>query len=210
MARSPLERLWTPAERRELDRLRTPQDVQAFLNQVPYSSDKFSRSPRRVLADRRAHCYDGALLAAAALRRQGLRPLLVDLRAVRDDDHVLAVFQRRGLWGAVAKSNFVGLRFREPIHRNLRELAVSYFNDYFNEHGEKTLRSYSTPVDLSRFDRWEWTVREEHLEDVAGYLDRARHVPVLGARQVAELAPVDERTLKAGMLGTDPAGLYRG
>lgn len=210
MARSPLERLWTPAERRELDRLCTPQDVQAFLNQVPYSSDKFSRSPRRVLADRRAHCYDGALLAAAALRRQGLRPLLVDLRAVRDDDHVLAVFQRRGLWGAVAKSNFVGLRYREPIHRSLRELAVSYFNDYFNEHGEKTLRSYSTPVDLSRFDRWEWTVREERLEDIAGYLDRARHTKVLGERQVAELAPVDERTLQAGMLGTDPAGLYRG
>jgi len=206
---NPLDRLWTPAERKLLDGLRNPQDVQAFLNTVPYSTDKFSRSPRRVMADRRAHCYDGALFAAAALRRQGLKPLLIDLRAVRDDDHVLAVFQRRGCWGSIGKSNFVGLRYREPIYRSLRELAMAYFNDYFNSQGEKTLRSYSAPVDLSRWDRLQWTVCDDHLEDLAAHLDRARHFPVVTERQIAELAPVDERTLKAGMVGTVKAGLYQ-
>ena len=196
-------------ERRVLSALETPLQVQEFLNGLPYSADKFARSPRSVLRDRKANCYDGALFAACALRRLGHPPLLVDMRAVRDDDHVLAVYRRRGLWGAVAKSNFVGLRFREPLHRDLHELAMSYFEDYFNEVGEKTLRSYSTPVDLSRHDRLEWMTRDEGLDDLAGYLDRARHVALLSARQERELAPVDARSLKAGMVGTVRAGLYK-
>jgi len=203
-------RIWTRAERRILSRLKSPLDIQEWLNSIRYSSDEFLRSARTVMRDRIGHCCDGAFFAAAALRHLGHPPLLVDLRAVRDDDHVLAVFRRRGFWGAVAKSNFVGLRYREPIFRTLRELVLSYFEDYFNEHGEKTLRSYSVPVDLSRWDRLEWMTRDENLEEVSSRLDTARHIPVLSQRQIDELAAVDARSLKAGMVGTVKAGLYKG
>ena len=127
-------------------------------------------------------------------------------------DHVVAVFQRRGCWGSVAKSNFVGLRYREPIHRNLRELVLSYFNDYFNDLGtyaEKTLRSYSVPMNLARLDRLQWQTSDGSLDEVAGFLDRARHIPILTRRQVAELELVDERTLKAGLFGSVKAGLFK-
>ncbi|HEX8984762.1 MAG TPA: hypothetical protein VF767_05000, partial [Bryobacteraceae bacterium] len=125
-----------PAEWQELRRLKTPEKVQRFLDcEVGYNKEPGGptcRSPRRVLRDRVAHCLEGALFGAAALRVQGRPPLLVDLEAVRDDDHVLAVFRERGLWGAVAKSNYAGLRYREPVYRTLRELAMSYFEQYYN------------------------------------------------------------------------------
>src|SRR5881397_96339 len=129
-----------------LRRLTTPEKIQRFLDdEVGYNKKKGGptcRSPRRVLRDRVAHCLEGALFGAAALRVQGFEPLLLDLEAVRDDDHVLALFRQRGCWGAVAKSNYAGLRFREPVYRSLRELAMSYFEHYYNPVGEKTLRSY--------------------------------------------------------------------
>jgi len=200
---------WTAPERAAFGRLRSVERIQAFLDRIPYSSDPFYRCPRRVLRDRRAHCFDGALFAAAALRALGHPPLLVDLRAVRDDDHVLAVFRRRGCWGAVAKSNFAGLRFREPIHRTLRELALSYFESYYNVAGEKTLRAYSRPVDLRAFDRLRWTTLDDGLERIAERLDSARHHPLLTGAMVASLAKVDARSYRAGLAGADPAGLYR-
>ena len=141
---------WTRAELAVLRRLRSPGRIQDFLDGLAYRTEDLPASPRRVLAERRAHCFDGALFAAAALRLAGHKPLLVDLQAVRDDDHVLAVYRDRGRWGALAKSNFSGLRFRDPIFRDLRELAASYFEDYFNLRGEKTLRNFSVPFDLSR------------------------------------------------------------
>jgi len=203
--------VWTPAERKILSRLTRPIEIQAFLDSVAYSPDPFARSPRSVMRDRKANCYDGALFAAAALRAQGHPPLLLDMRPQpgRDDDHVLAVFRRRGCWGAVAKSNFVGLRYREPIHRTLRELVISYFNDYFNDQGEKTLRSYSVPVDLSRLDRLQWMTSDEGLDDVADYLDRARHIAIATPAQLRELEPVDPRTLEAGLFGSVKAGLFK-
>jgi hypothetical protein len=196
------------AEESTLRRLSTPARVQAFLDDIPYSTDPIYRSPRRVLADRAAHCFDGALLAAAALRRLGHRPLIVDLRAVRDDDHILALYRRGRHLGAVAKSNFVGLRFREPIFRDLRELVLSYFEDYYNSDGEKTLRSYSVAVDLARLDHLAWEASEEGLDEIARRLDAARHVPIVTQAMIEALEPKDERALRAGMVGTDPAGLY--
>src|SRR5512141_1033501 len=137
-----------PLRRRSLETspdLPAPEAIQRFLDETPYSSEGRYRCPRSVLRDRRAHCLDGALLAAWALRRLGDPPLIVDLRAVRDDDHVITIFRRRGRIGAIAKSNVVGLRFREPVYRSLRELVMSYFELYYNTDGEKTLRSYSVP-----------------------------------------------------------------
>ena len=199
---------WTPRERAQLDKLASPMAIQQFLDSIPYSDDPFYRCPRRVLKDRKAHCYDGALLAAAALRRLGHRPLLLDLRAVRDDDHLLAPFRQHGRWGAVAKSNFVGLRFREPIHRDLRELVLTYFEDYYNVAGEKTLRSYSGVLDVGGFDRVDWLTRDEPMNAIAARLDSARHYRLLAPARERALNPKDKRSYEAGMLGTLASGLY--
>jgi hypothetical protein len=199
---------WTSAERAVLRRLRTPARIQDFLDGLAYRTEDAPASPRRVLAERRAHCYDGALFAAAALRHAGHPPLLVDLQAVRDDDHVLAVFRERGRWGALAKSNFAGLRFREPVFRSVRELALSYFELYFNLEGEKTLRRHSVPFDLSRVDRLGWTFDETHLGEIASRLDGSRHLPLLAPGQERRLRPVDGRTMRSGLVGTDLAGVH--
>lgn len=189
--------------------LRTPWAIQQLLDETPYSTDPFYRCPRRVLAERRAHCVDGALFAAWALERLGHRPLVLDMRAVRDDDHVIALFRRGRDWGAIAKSNVVGLRWREPIYRGVRELVMSYFEQYYNTDGEKTLRSYSDPVDLRRFDATGWRTRDEGIESVIlPALDRARHRALLSPAAVRALTPVDERSYRAGLLGADAAGLY--
>jgi hypothetical protein len=201
--------LWTRAELIVFGRLTDPARIQAFLDRIPYSTDSFYRCPRTVLHDRRAHCFDGALFAAAALRTLGYPPLLVDMRAVRDDDHILAIFRHRGRVGAVAKSNFVGLRYREPLFRSVRELVLSYFEDYYNLEREKTLRTYSVPLDLSRFDALDWETRDDSLEVIASRLDRIRHFPLLTGPQVRALARVDLRSYRSGMLGTNMAGVYK-
>jgi len=200
---------WTDAECRTLGALSSPGAIQAFLDTLEYSADHFYRSPRSVLRDRKAHCVDGAVLAACALERLGLPPLLLDLRAVNDDDHVIAVFEKRGLLGAIAKSNFVGLRYREPIHRTPRELALSYFDDYYNADRERTLRSHSAPIDISRFGRPGWRIDDAAVEPIVAALDGARHYPLLSDEAVRELLPIDERSYRAGMLGVNRAGLYR-
>ncbi len=200
---------WTEDELAVLRRLTDTEKIQAFLDSLPYSTDNFSRSPRSVLRDRRANCFDGALLAAAALRFLGLPPTVVDMRAVRDDDHVIAVFRRNGHLGAIAKSNFVGLRYREPIYRSTRELVLSYFEDYYNLDGERTLRSYTAPVDLSKYDNLDWMFKDEGVEVIAARLNARRHYPLLTEEMIASLSKVDERSFRAGMLGTNEAGLYR-
>jgi len=200
---------WTRSELAILDRLTDPVRIQGFLDTLSYSADDIYRCPRSVLRDRKAHCFDGALFAAAALRRLGHPPLLVDMRAVRDDDHIIAIFRRGAYIGAVAQSNYVGLRYREPVFRTLREIVLSYFEAFYNVDREKTLRSYSAPLDLSRFDALSWETRDEGLDKIASRLDTVRHFPLLGRRQAASLSKVDERSYKAGMLGINRAGLYK-
>jgi hypothetical protein len=199
---------FTAAEEAGLARLDTPFKVQEFLDSIPYSEDNRYRCPRSVLRDRKAHCLDGAVFAAAALRRLGQPPILLDQRAVRDDDHVLALFRRNGRYGAVAKSNFVGLRFREPVFRTLRELVMSYFESYFNVEGEKTLRAYSLPLRLEPFDRLSWVTSDEAMEGIADRLDTIRHFELLTPELERALSPVDPRSMAAGMLGVNEAGLY--
>lgn len=198
-------------QRAVLDSLETPARIQEFLDSIPYSSDPFYRCPRRVLRERRAHCFDGALLAAAALRRLGHPPLVVDLfpEPGRDDDHVLAVWQRDRHWGAIGKSNFAGLRYREPVYASLRELVMSYFEVFYNVAGEKTLRAYTAPLDLGELDALAWMERDEGLEEVARRLDGLARVALLTPAMIAALVPLDERSYEAGMLGTDDAGLFR-
>src|SRR5437773_182450 len=162
---------FSPVELRELRALKTPAGVQRFLDSLPYHLADTSWSPRKVLQKKTAHCLEGAIFGAAALRVLGFPPLLWDLEAVNDTDHVLAIFKVRGCWGAVAKSNFSGCRYREPVYRTLRELAMSYFNIYFNLRGERTLRCYSQPVDLSRFDDRHWMTSNRRRHHLAVRLD---------------------------------------
>lgn len=190
--------------------LDSPAAIQAFLDTTEYSDDPFYRNPQRVAAERKANCVDGALFAASALRRLGHRPLVLDMEAVRDDDHVIAVFQIEGAWGAIAKSNVVPLRFREPVYRTVRELLMSYFDLYYNLDAEKTLRTYTRPLDLSRFDALGWETDDTHIEArIVRALADARHFPLLTPAQIARLSPVDARTFEACLLGSKPSGLYQ-
>lgn len=151
---------YSQAELRILRSLSTPQRIQSFLDRIKYNTElhgETSRSPRGVLAHREAHCMEGALFAAAAMRFHGKTAYLVDLEAEGDYDHVLCVFRERGLWGALSKSHFHSLGYRDPIYRSIRELALSYFPWYNNYRGQKTLRRYSLPVRLSQFDKLKWT-----------------------------------------------------
>jgi hypothetical protein len=192
-------------EWKTLRRLNTPEKIQRFLDRdVAYNKEPDGptiRSPRRVLRDRTAHCLEGALFGAAALRANGFPPLLLDLEAVRDDDHVLAIFRQRGHWGAIAKSNYAGLRFREPVYRTLRELAISYFEHYYNLAAEKTLRAYSRPVNLRRFDPIDWMTAEEDLWPISDYLFAIPHRPLLPPAVRSHLTRIDDRLYRAGMLG---------
>src|SRR5580765_1331409 len=147
---------FTPAELRKLRSFKDAYGVQRFLNDMPYHLADTAWSPRRVLREQTSHCLEGAIFAAAALRALGFPPLLIDFEAENDTDHVLAVFRVKGHWGAVAQSNYTGCRYREPVYRSLRELAMSYFNIYFNMRGERTLRNFSNTVNLARFDGEKW------------------------------------------------------
>ncbi|TMF59221.1 MAG: hypothetical protein E6I19_00220 [Chloroflexi bacterium] len=187
-----------------LRRLSTPDKVQRYLDALTYNVEKDGdtvRSPRRVIRDRTAHCAEGAFLAAAAFRLSGRPPLLVDLEADNDDDHVLAVYRDRGLWGSVATSKFSGLRFRGPVYRTVRELVMSYFEDYFNWDGDRTLRAYSRPLSLARFDRINWMTAEDDLWPVVEWLTVAHHTPLLPRTVASRLPRVDRRSYRAGVLG---------
>ena len=154
-----------------------------------------------VLRHRMAHCMEGALFGAAALRMMGRPPLLLDLEAVHDTDHVIAVFRENGHWGAIAKSNYSGLEYREPIYRTLRELAISYFHHYFNLRKEKTLRNYSRPVNLRLFDRMNWMTSEEGVWEIPEYLCTIAHTPLLLPRMIPRLRRMDKRLFAAGLVG---------
>ena len=200
MKNDPL-REFTAAELRQLRSLKTPVGVQHFLDGLPYHLADTAWSPRKVLREGTAHCLEGAIFAAAALRVLGFPPLLWDLEADNDTDHVLAIFKVRGHWGAVAKSNFTGCRYREPVYRTLRELAMSYFNIYFNLRSERTLRRYSQAIDLSRFDRRHWMTSERSIWFIAEYLCTIPHTALLRPAQSRKLTRIDQRTRTAEMLG---------
>jgi hypothetical protein len=190
-----------PENLRTLRALKTPAQIQKFIDAVPYQYANTALSPQRVLRERKGHCLEGALLAAAALRVNGRDPLLMDLESVHDDDHVVALYRESGLWGSIAKSNFAGLRFRAPIYRTPRELALSYFEHYYNLRGERTLRSYSRPVNLAHLDRQHWMTSEEDVWCVPELLIAARHYPLFPDKVARALPRLDRRSFEAGMHG---------
>ena len=152
--------------------LDTPEKIQGHLDTIQYSAEDANRSTLSVLRDKKAHCLDGGLFAAAALKRIGYPPLIIDLLPDpgKDDDHVLAIYKKNQCWGAMAKSNYVGLRYREPVYRSLRELVMTYFDVFYNVFGEKTLRYYTRPINLKRFDRLNWEWDDKGVDAVEIYL----------------------------------------
>ena len=192
---------FTPSERRKLRAMKNPDGIQKFLDDAPYHLADTAWSPRRVLAEQTAHCLEGAIFAAAALRANGFPPLLLDFEAEHDTDHVIAIFRQNGCWGAVAKSNYSGLRFREPVYRTLRELVMSYFEHYYNLRGEHTLRSYAGPVNLARLDGRHWMTDEEDVWCVPELLIAAKHYPAIPHKVARALPRLDRRSYEAGKHG---------
>lgn len=192
---------FTRAELRSLRALKTPAGIQRFLDDLPYNLEFTARSPKNVWRDRTASCLEGGIFAAAALRVLGFPPLIFDLEADFDTDHVVAIYKIGKGWGAVAKSNFNGCRYREPVYRTLRELAMSYFNIYFNLRFERTLRRYSRPVNLAQFDRLEWMTTNKPVWFIAEHLLDIPHISLLTPAMEKRLTRVDRRTVRGEMVG---------
>ena len=200
---------WTAEELALFRSLKNPDKIQAFLDSLDYNPGYECKSPRWVIKRNKAHCFEGAIFAAAALRFLGHRPLLIDMKAFNDDDHVIAIFKNEGHWGSVAKSNFTTLRFREPVYRSLRELIMSYFDFFFNLKGEKSLRSYSLPLDLTIFDHVKWSTTDDDLEYIGDKIEALHHFPVISVRMAGKLSMASPIVLEAGLLGSDKKGLYQ-
>src|SRR5262252_8089681 len=192
---------FTAGELRKLRSLRDPHGIQRFLDAQPYHLADTAWSPRRVLRENTSHCFEGAMFAAAALLVNGYPPMVIDLEAEHDTDHVVAVYKQHGHWGAVAKSNYSGCRYREPVYRTLRELAMSYIEVYFNLRGERTLRTFSRPVNMKRFDCLHWMTTDKPVWFVAEYLLTISHTPLVSREQAKRLHRLDNRSFRAGCLG---------
>lgn len=195
----------TEEEHSLLKQLNTPLKIQDFLNSLIINFEEDGdtcMSPRMVLRTRKAHCIEGALLAATALRINSLPPLIVDLEATKDDfDHVICVFKKNNFWGAITKTNHAVLRYREPVYKSIRELVMSFFHEYFiNSDGKKTLRSYSKPVNLEIFDKYNWITSKENIWFIPEYLTKIKHYRILSKSQIRNLRKADLIEIKAGSI----------
>lgn len=187
-----------------LKKLNTPQKIQDFLNRMPMNFEKGGEtnlSPMSVLEKGICHCVEGAALAALALRVNGYPPLVLDLTANKNDfDHVVAVYQKNGKWGAISKTNHAVLRYREPIYNSIRELAMSYFHEYFDDQGQKSLRSFSPAVNLKRFDKLGWMTTKGEIDYIPEYLADIRHFPILDRKQIRNLRKAEPIEIEAGKI----------
>ena len=185
-------------------KLSTPGKIQDFLEKIPINFD-FKKdtcmSPRMVLRKNKAHCIEAAIFAAAAFLFHGQPPLLLDLKAVDDDyDHVVALFKKNGKWGAISKTNHASLRYREPVYRDVRELAMSFFHEYFDDNGKKTLRSYSRPFNLLKLKKRDWIVSKKDLWHIVDALYKCPHYPILDRSAIAGLRRADPIEIKTGKI----------
>lgn len=223
--------MFTDRELKIIKKLNTPAKLQDFLNSLKINFEKNGEtcmSPRMVIKTKKAHCMEGALLAAAVLEFYGEKPLVLDLRAnSRDMDHVVALFKRGGFWGAVGKTNHAVLRYREPIYKTIRELALSYFHEYFDQKGRKNLREYSRPFNLRYFNSRSfyqslnksrranknplfckegvegvvnWRISEKNLFFIPKHLDKIKHYEILNPKQIRNLRKADKIEIRAGEL----------
>ncbi len=193
----------TAAELRVFRKLTTPIKIQDFLDTFPINWEKDGEtyfSPRKVLREQKMHCFEGALLAATALWLSNKPPLILDLKAPGDIDHVVTLYKMNGYWGAISKTNHAVLRFRDPVYKTLRELALSYFHEYFdNATGKKMLRSYSKPLNLKRFGT-AWITAEEDLDFLAEALDASTHFQIFPKENRRYVRKADSMERRAGEL----------
>ena len=201
---------WTIKERRVFAGLRTPAAIQQFLDEIAYDERAGAVSPRAVMRAGKANCFSGVLFACAALRELGHPPRMMYIDAAYDDGHCLALYERDGLWGAVAKSNFTTLRSREPVYPYLA-LGLSYFDGFFNLYGKRTMRNFTVPVELEPFERrgWRFADDDDDLPYIDEAIDTAPKAWVLPRRKIKEINPVSETLRTAGLLGANPEGLWR-
>lgn len=186
-----------------IKKLNTPSKIQDFLNSLNMNFEPKGdecNSPSKVLDTKKAHCIEGAVLAALILRYHGQEPLLLDLESTNNDyDHVVALFKKDGFFGAISKTNHAVLRYREPIYRDVRELVMSYFHEYFlNSDGKKTLRAYSDPINLKIFDKKNWMNTKEEVWFIPEYLAKVKHHKILTKNQIKSLRKADIVERKAG------------
>ena len=186
--------------------LNTPFAIQEYLDSMPYIAEKRDRSPLNVMLDGQCHCLDGGFFAALTLWRLGFKPLLIDLlpEPGMDDDHVLALYRVDGRWGAVAKSNFVNLGFREPVYKNLRELVMTYFEHYASVHQEKTLRGYTRPLDASRYTHLKWAWDEAGANQLYyKHFYGRKAIPLITEQMTRRLNPITDRVYAAETMYTN-------
>ena len=187
--------------RKILEKLNTPSKIQDFLNGLSFNFEKKGetlKSPARVLREKDAHCLEGAILGAHILSLHGFPPLILHLESTREDyDHVIAPFKMDGRWGAISKTNHAVLRYREPVYKNIRELVMSYFHEYFLDNGKKTLRRYSQPLNLNVFGK-NWMLAPHDLWEIDKRLDQIKHYQILPAK--IKLRPADKIERKAGKI----------
>lgn len=201
--------LWTPEEKRFLRSLNSADKIQDYVNQLIYNPTDHAFSPRWVMLTNEGHCFEGGLLAAAALEMHGHKPLMIDLIAHDDDHHVLTVYKAATGWGSISKSNTSLLAGRRPYYQNIRELVMSYFDFYFNMKGKLSLYGYSSPINLNDYNHWNWRTTDDDLQEMGmSFCDRD-HFEIISPAKIQKLRPVSERVKDACFLGSDPDGLYK-
>ncbi|MBU1129002.1 MAG: hypothetical protein KJ949_00020 [Nanoarchaeota archaeon] len=188
--------------------LSTPKSIQDYLDNLKYNHGEDCKSPRKIIQEGTAHCSEGALFATAALWNLGHSPTIIELKAINDDDHIIAIYKENNCFGALAKSNFTTLRSREPVYKNLRELAMSYFDFYFNTIREKTLREFSDQFYLSNLENGRWLTCDKDLNYIMETFDNLPHTKLIGSEAEKNLSLVSQKLLEAGLLGSNPKGLY--
>lgn len=205
---------WSSSEAKFFKSLSSPAKIQDFLDSLKYNTDNLVRSPRFVIKTKMAHCFDGALFAACALKFHAEKTALVALYANgNDDDHVIATFRRRGYWGAIAKSNYVPLRWRDPVYKTLRELVMSYFEGYFTLDGVRTMRAFSHPLDIRKIKDPSWCITDGDLDSIGKQIDKRGKIQLLPnwmdkSWLKKEIRLADERSIKGASIGLDLKGIF--
>jgi len=196
---------YTVEEIRLFRKLSTPAKIQDYLNSLAFNFEKgsYCMSPRFVVKNKKAHCVEGAVFASAVLEFHGFHPLIIDLRSTSkpyDYDHVIAVYKKDGFFGSISKTNHGVLRYREPVYKTIRELVMSFFHEYFLDTGLKTLREYSVPLNLNKFNKINWRTAEGDISEIAEYLDEVKHFKILSPKQIKNLRKADKIEIEMGKI----------
>jgi hypothetical protein len=207
---SKFDSILPPHLQQAVKKIKSPFDVQEYLYSMPYNAESRDRSPLNVMLDQQCHCLDGGFLAALLLSKLGYKPLVLDIvpDPGMDDDHVLALFQFEGRWGAVAKSNFINLGFREPVYKSLHELVMTYFEHYITPNREKSLRGYTRPLDLARYPDPTWPYDEDATNRLYKQFYKRKPIPLITTGIAKRLNPVRENVFKAETLETDMSWVF--